>query len=166
MSGKRFTPRPRGASLAAGAWARTLLPGRVGTDLMLFTVYVCSLPSTVSLICRLTSRDVCVSGLKDRLAPPPSNRTSPTSERLVVGLLRSNPYRSLRNNVMCSNCSVSVRFSRWCARRDLWIVCFPPPSHGERMIVLLYRSDGQGFIVWGHTHVGSSVYCKLGGIVL
>ena len=63
---------------------------------------------------------------------------------------------SLGKNVMCSSYSVSMRIARWCAGRDRclssrYIVCFPPPGQGERMIVVFYMSDGRGFVVWGRT---------------
>ena len=55
---------------------------------------------------------------------------------------------SLGYNVMCSNCSVSVRFAR-CAGRNLWIVCFLPPGHGEHMIVLSYHRATDGVPSYG-----------------
>ena len=125
------------------------------------TTYFCSLPSKVSPICRLTSNDVSVSVLRVRLDFPPANRTLPTSaaagESLVVGLatLKSVPF-SLDKNVMCSRYSVSMRFARGCAGRgrclsSRYIVLFPPPGQGGHMIVVFYRSDGRGFVVWGRT---------------
>ena len=55
------------------------------------------------------------------MGPPPTNWTLPTSvaagERLVVGLLRSNPYSFPSVAMRCSSYSVSMRFARWCAGR-------------------------------------------------
>ena len=85
--------------------------------------------------------------------------------------------------VMWFNYSVSMVFARWCAGREQclsfrYIVCFPPLGQGARMIVVFYRSDGRGFIVWGRTRderhfpkctgssCFSSVCCRLDGIVL
>ena len=67
---------------------------------------------------------------------------------MVVGLATLEPVSfSLGKNVMCSSCSVSMRFAQWCSGRhrcllSRYIVCLPPPGQGGRIIVVFYRSDG------------------------
>lgn len=93
---------------------------------------------------------------------PSANRTSPTSgatgESLVVGPSRSNPYRSPPAKIIGAQASRFHWGSRGGAsavtdvcRLGILFTSRRQPKADEWLSFVSYRSDEQGFIVWGRT---------------